>query len=64
MTNKSLLSVMAKLFLLAGIVGLAAGAWLYLSGNPVADYGPLTIGGAFWLFCSAVAVFLRSRLPT
>lgn len=63
MTNKSLLSVMAKLFLFAGVVSLAAGAWLYLSGNAVTDYGPLSVGGAFWLFCSGVALFLRSRLP-
>lgn len=63
MTNKSLLSLTAGLFLFAGVVGLAIGGWLYVGGAAVADYAALAIGGAFWLFCSAVALFLRSRLP-
>ena len=63
MTTKSLLKVMAGLFLFAGVGGLAIGAWLYWSAATVADYGLPAIGGTFWLFCSAVALILRSRLP-
>lgn len=62
MTTESLLKVMAWLFLLAGVVGLAAGAGRYLSGGSPAEYGVMAIGGTFWLLCSAVAFFLRSRL--
>ena len=62
MTAQSLLKVMAWLFLLAGVVGLAIGAWRYSGADSPADYGVLAIGGAFWLLCSAVAFFLRSKL--
>ena len=62
MTAQSLLKVMAWLFLLAGVVGLAVGAWWYSGAGSPADYGVPAMGGAFWLLCSAVAVFLRSRL--
>ena len=62
MTTKSLLKVMAWLFLFASVAGLAAGAAGYFSGEPLADYGVLAIGGTFWLFCSAIAAYLRSRL--
>ncbi len=63
MTTKSLLKVMFWLFLLAGVAGLAAGAWQYLNAGSPADYGVLAIGGTFWLFCSSVTLFLRTRLP-
>lgn len=63
MTTKSLLKVMAWLFLLAGVVGLAISAAVHLRGGPPADYGVPAIGGIFWIFCSAVAFFLRGRLP-
>ena len=62
MTAQSLLRVMAWLFLFAGIVGLAiGGASYFLEGSPN-EYGVMFIGGTFWLFCSAIAFFLRSRL--
>jgi hypothetical protein len=63
MTTKSLLRVVAWLFLLAGLGGLGGGAWQYGSGGSPAEYGVLAIGGTFWLICSAVALFLRTRLP-
>ena len=63
MTPKKLLQVMAGLFLLAGLAALAFGAVRYFGGEPLADYGVMAIGGIFWLLCSAVALFLRARLP-
>lgn len=62
MTNKSLLSVMARLFLFAGVVGLAVSVGAYLGGGSPALYGVAVIGGTFWLVCAAVAFFLRSKL--
>lgn len=63
MNAKKLLQVMTGLFLLAGLAGLALGAARYFGGEQLADYGVMAIGGTFWLLCSAVALFLRTRLP-
>jgi len=62
MTTKSFLKVMAWLFLLAGVGGLAAAGWLCWNSAAPADYGVPAIGGTFWLLCSAIAFYLRLRL--
>ena len=62
MTAQSLLKVVAWLFFCAGMVGLAIGAASYLGAGSASEYGVMFIGGTFWLLCSAIAFFLRSRL--
>lgn len=62
MTTQSLLKVMTWLFLFAGVAGLAVSGSQYLRGASLADYGVMAIGSTFWLLCSAIAFFLRSRL--
>jgi hypothetical protein len=62
MTTKKLLQVMSRLFLLAGLAGLAVGVWRYFSHGSLADYGVMAIGGTFWLLCSGVSAYLGARL--
>ena len=62
MAAQTLLKIMARLFLFAGIVGLVVGVGSYLRAASPSEYGAMFVGGTFWLFCSAIAFFLRSRL--
>jgi hypothetical protein len=60
---KALLDVLIWVLFVGGLVGFAIALLKLFGGGTPAEYGVLGIGGGVWLLSSAVAIFIRSKLP-